>query len=305
MSLLPFDQKDGYLWLDGQILVWKEATIHPLTHGLHYASSVFEGVRIYNGKPFLLREHIERLHQSAQILGFEIPYSTDEIVAATHELLDTESIDVGYIRHFVWRGSERLRIYAPDISTHLGIAAWAFPTSLFSIETKRSLRLTCQISWRKPDPSTAPTVSKAACLYPICFMSKQEAVQQGFDDALMLDYRGLIAESTASNVFLIMDGAVHTPIPDCFLNGITRQTIISLALKLGLDVVERHIQPQELAKAQEVFLTGTTCEIESVVQIDDQSFVPFGPVTMRLIDIFRDYVTAQTAERNPSFFSNP
>ncbi|MEM7061979.1 MAG: aminotransferase class IV [Cyanobacteria bacterium P01_B01_bin.77] len=295
MSLLPFDQKEGYLWLDGKTIVWKDATIHPLTHGLHYASSVFEGVRIYNGKPFLLTEHIERLYQSAKILGFEISYAIDDIIIATHELLAKDTIDVGYIRHFAWRGSERLRIYAPDTSTRLGIAAWAFPTTLFSIETKNPLKLTSQITWRKPDPTTAPTISKAACLYPICTMSKHEAVLQGFDDALMLDYRGLIAESTASNVFLIMDGAVHTPIPDCFLNGITRQTIIKLAKQLGLSVVERHIQPKELIQAQEVFLTGTTCEIESISQIDEQTFKPFGPVTMRLIKAYRDFVTEQTA----------
>ena len=294
MTLLPFDQKEGYLWLDGKTVVWKDATIHPLTHGLHYASSVFEGVRIYNGKAFLLAEHIERLHQSAKILGFEITYSTDEIIAATHDLLAKENIDVGYIRHFAWRGSERLRIYAPDTSTRLGIAAWAFPTSLFSIETKKPLTLTSKITWRKPDPTTAPTISKAACLYPICTMSKHEAVQQGFDDALMLDYRGLVAESTASNVFLIMDGVVHTPIPDCFLNGITRQTIIKLAKQLNIKVVERHIQPEELSQTQEIFLTGTTCEIESISQIDKQSFEPFGPVTMRLIEAYRDFVTEQT-----------
>lgn len=295
MSLLPFDQKEGYLWLDGKTVIWKDATIHPLTHGLHYASSVFEGVRIYNGKPFLLTEHIERLHQSAKILGFEISYAIDDILAATHDLLAKDTIDVGYIRHFAWRGSERLRIYAPDTSTRLGIAAWAFPTTLFNIETKKPLKLTTQITWRKPDPTTAPTVSKAACLYPICTMSKHEAVQQGFDDALMLDYRGLIAESTASNVFLIMDGVVHTPIPDCFLNGITRKTIIKLAKQLGLSVVERHIQPEELTQTQEIFLTGTTCEIESISQIDGQAFEPFGPVTMRLIEAYRDFVTEQTA----------
>ena len=294
MSLLPFDQKDGCLWLDGQIVVWKDAAIHPLTHGLHYASSVFEGVRIYNGKPFLLPEHIERLHQSAKILGFNITCTIDEIVAATYELLKQDAIDVGYIRHFAWRGSERLRIYAPDTSTRLGIAAWAFPTTLFSVETKKPLKLTSQVSWRKPDPTTAPTVSKAACLYPICFMSKQEAVQQGFDDAMMLDYRGLVAESTASNIFLVMNGAVHTPIPDCFLNGITRQTIISLAKERGLEVIERHIKPEELDDAQEVFLTGTTCEIESVCQIDERDFKAFGPVTMQLIEAYRDFVTAQT-----------
>ncbi|MEM1242614.1 MAG: aminotransferase class IV [Cyanobacteria bacterium P01_H01_bin.26] len=295
MSLLPFDQKEGFLWLDGKTVVWKDAAIHPLTHGLHYASSVFEGVRIYNGKPFLLTEHIERLHQSAEILGFEISYPMEDIIAATHDLLAQDPIEVGYIRHFAWRGSERLRIYAPDTSTRLGIAAWSFPTTLFAVETKAPLKLTSQITWRKPDPTTAPTISKAACLYPICTMSKHEAVQQGFDDALMLDYRGFVAESTASNVFLIMDGAVHTPTPDCFLNGITRQTIIKLAKQLGISVFERHIQPEELAKTQEVFLTGTTCEIESISQIDQQVFEPFGPVTMRLIKAYGDFAMEQTA----------
>ena len=295
MSLLPFDQKDGILWLNGAIVVWKEATIHPLTHGLHYASSVFEGVRIYNSKPFLLTEHIERLHQSATILGFEIPYSTDAIVAATYDLLAKAPIEVGYIRHFAWRGSERLRVYAPDTSTCLGIAAWSFPTTLFTAERKPSLKLTRRVTWRKPDPMTAPTISKAACLYPICTMSKDEAVKQGFDDALMLDYRGLVAESTTSNVFLVMDGTLQTPIPDCFLDGITRKTIIKLAKELGIPFAERQIKVEALAQAQEVFLTGTTCEIESVSQVDEHYFEPFGPITTRLIDAYKQFVVEQTA----------
>ncbi|MGF1480402.1 MAG: branched-chain-amino-acid transaminase [Cyanophyceae cyanobacterium] len=294
MSLFPFDQKEGFLWLNGNIVVWKEATIHPLTHGLHYASSVFEGVRIYNGKPFLLAEHLERLYQSAEILGFTISYALDALVEATNNLLERENIKVGYIRHFAWRGSERLRVYAPDTSICVGIAAWSFPTTLFDIDTKKPLKLTRHVPWRKPDPTTAPTVSKAACLYPICTMSKDEAVQQGFDDALMLDYRGLIAESTTSNVFLVRDGSLLTPIPDCFLNGITRQTIMKLAEKLEISVIERHIKLEELAQAQEVFLTGTTCEIESVSEIDEYRFEPFGPVTTRLIDAYKQFVTEQT-----------
>ncbi|MEO0826851.1 MAG: branched-chain-amino-acid transaminase [Cyanobacteria bacterium J06635_15] len=295
MSLLPFDQKEGFLWLNGNITVWKDAAIHPLTHGLHYASSVFEGIRIYNGKPFLLSEHLQRLHQSANILGFEIPYSTNAIIGATYDLLDKDPIEVGYIRHFAWRGSEKLRVYAPDTAICLGIAAWSFPTTLFTNTAKKPLKLTSQVTWRKPDPTTAPTVSKAACLYPICTMSKDEAVKQGFDDALMLDYRGLVAESTTSNVFLVIDGALLTPIPDCFLNGITRQTIIKLAEKLGIPVFERQIKLEELAQAQEVFLTGTTCEIESVSQVDQVQFESFGPITTRLIDAYKHLVTEQTA----------
>lgn len=295
MTLLPFDQKEGVLWLDGHLQVWKAATIHPLTHGLHYASSVFEGVRIYHGTPFLLRAHVERLQRSAQILDFTLPYSTEAIIEATHALLARDPIEVGYIRHFAWRGSERLRVYAPDTSTRVGIAAWPVPSSLVSGTDKPSLRLTRHGSWRKPDPTTAPTVSKAACLYPICTLSKDEAVQQGMDDALMLDYRGLIAESTTSNVFLVIDGALHTPIPDCFLNGITRQTIVQLAQTLDIPVHERHIHPQELAQADEVFLTGTTCEIESVQQVDEYSFESFGPVTSRLMEAYRQLVIAHTA----------
>ena len=295
MSLFPFDQREGFLWLNGQIVVWKEATIHPLTHGLHYASSVFEGVRIYNRKPFLLTEHIERLYQSAAILGFSIPYPTDALIEATHKLLGKETIEVGYIRHFAWRGSERLRVYAPDTLACVGIAAWSFPTTLFTTDAKKPLKLTSHVTWRKPDPTTAPTISKAACLYPICTMSKDEAVKQGFDDALMLDYRGLVAESTTSNVFLVIEGALHTPIPDCFLNGITRKTIIKLAKDLGISVSERHIQPEELAQAQEVFLTGTTCEIESVSQVDDHHFESFGPITTHLIEAYKQLVLDQTA----------
>lgn len=295
MSLLPFDQREGFLWLDGEIVVWKEATIHPLTHGLHYASSVFEGVRIYNGRPFLLTEHLERLHQSASILRFTVPYTVEAIAQATSDLLAKEAIAEGYLRHFAWRGSDKLRVYAPDTSIRVGIAAWPVPTTLFSLDKKKPLALTSQVTWRKPHPQTAPTVSKAACLYPICTMSKDEAVEQGFDDALMLDYRGLIAESTTSNVFLVIDGALHTPTPDCFLNGITRQTIIKLAKQAGISVIERHIEPSELAQVQEVFLTGTTCEIESVSRVDDHQFQPFGPVTLRLIDAYRQFVTEETA----------
>ncbi|MEM9004795.1 MAG: branched-chain-amino-acid transaminase [Cyanobacteria bacterium P01_F01_bin.86] len=293
MSLVPFDQREGFLWLNDEIVIWKEAQIHPLTHGLHYASSVFEGVRIYNGKPFLLTEHLERLYRSASILGFTIPYSIEALTKATYDLLAKEAIEVGYIRHVAWRGSEKLRVYAPDTSICVAIAAWSFPTTLFTIPTKKPLKLTCHVTWRKPDPITAPTVSKAACLYPICTMSKDEAVKQGFDDALMLDYRGLVAESTTSNVFLVTDGTLLTPVPDCFLDGITRQTIIKLAKHLGIPVLERQIQPQELAHAQEVFLTGTTCEIESVSQVDEHTFEPFGPITTRLIDAYKQLVTEQ------------
>ncbi|MGF1524977.1 MAG: branched-chain-amino-acid transaminase [Leptolyngbyaceae cyanobacterium] len=295
MSLLPFDQKEGCLWLNGEIVVWKEAHIHPLTHGLHYASSVFEGVRIYNGKPFLLTEHLERLYRSASILGFTVPYSIEALTKATYDLLEKESIEVGYIRHVVWRGSEKLRVYAPDTGIWVAIAAWSVPTTLFTTATQKPLKLTSHVTWRKPDPTTAPTASKAACLYPICSMSKDEAVKQGFDDALMLDYRGLIAESTTSNVFLVVDGTLLTPVPDCFLNGITRQTIIKLAKQLEIPVVERQIQPSELAQAQEVLLTGTTCEIESVSQVDEYPFEPFGPITTRLIDAYKQFVTQQTS----------
>jgi branched-chain amino acid aminotransferase len=266
MTLLSFDDRDGFIWFNGEMLPWRDAKIHVLTHGLHYGSCVFEGVRVYNGKIFKLREHSERLINSAKLLGFDIPYSVAELEAAQLETIKKQGVENGYIRPVAWRGSEMMAISAQKTKIHVAIASWQWP-SYFSAEAReRGLRL--QVSkWVRPAPNSAPTASKAAGLYMICTMSKHAAEKDGFDDALMLDYRGLLSEATGANLFLIMDGKIHTPTPDCFLNGITRQTVIELARVRGLEVIERHIKPEELANAQEVFLTGTAAEITPIREI--------------------------------------
>lgn len=266
MSLLSFDDRDGFIWFNGKMVEWRDAKVHVLTHGLHYGSCVFEGVRVYGGKIFKLREHTERLINSGKLLGFDIPYSVAELEAATIETVKKQGVENGYIRPVAWRGSEMMAISAQRTTIHVAIASWQWP-SYFSAEAReRGLRL--QVSkWARPAPNTAPTASKAAGLYMICTMSKHAAENDGFDDALMLDYRGLLAEATGANMFLVMDGKIHTPTPDCFLNGITRQTVIDLARARGLEVIERHIKPEELANAQEVFLTGTAAEITPIGEI--------------------------------------
>ncbi|ABC23023.1 branched-chain amino acid aminotransferase [Rhodospirillum rubrum] len=282
MALVPFDDRDGFIWFNGQMVPWREAKVHVLTHGLHYASCVFEGERVYNGKVFKLTEHSRRLTESASILGFSLPYSVAEIDAATRRVLDANGIVDGYVRPLAWRGSEMMGVAAQKNRINVAIAAWQWP-SYFSPEARLAgIRL--KISpWRRPAPDTAPTHSKAAGLYMICTLSKHQAENDGFDDALMLDYRGRIAEATGANVFLVIDGKLHTPIPDCFLNGITRQTVIDLARRRGYDVSERAIMPEELADAQEVFLTGTAAEVTPVRQIGEYTYTP-GEITHRLVE---------------------
>jgi len=279
--MLSFDDRDGYIWFDGKMVEWRDAKIHVLTHGLHYASCVFEGVRVYNGKIFKLREHTERLINSAKILGFSLPYSLEELEKATQETIEKQGISNGYIRPVAWRGSEMMAVSAQKSTIHVAIASWQWP-SYFSSEAKeRGLRL--QVSkWARPAPNTIPTASKAAGLYMICTLSKHVAESEGFDDALMLDYRGLLAEATGANLFLIMDGKVHTPIPDCFLDGITRRTVIELARKRGIEVVERHIYPDELENVQELFLTGTAAEVTPIGQIGERKFT-VGNITRQLM----------------------
>ncbi len=291
----PFDNRDGFIWLDGALVPWREARLHVLTHGLHYASSVFEGIRVYNGKIFKLREHSERLFKSAELLGFSLSVTLAELEDATKEVVRAQNITNGYIRPIAWRGSEMMAISAKGCRTHLAIAAWEWP-SYFSKEAReRGLRL--QLSpWARPAPNTAPTSSKAGGLYMIATLSKQGAEANGYDDALMYDYRGFLAEATGANLFLVINGELHTPIPDCFLNGITRQTVISLAKKRGITVVERHIPPEELKKAQEIFLTGTAAEVAPVGAIDGTSFGALtytpGKVTQALIEDYTALVTA-------------
>ncbi|AWJ87281.1 branched-chain amino acid aminotransferase (plasmid) [Azospirillum sp. TSH58] len=286
MSILPFDDRDGVIWYDGALVPWRDANLHVLSHGLHYASCVFEGERVYNGTVFKLTEHSERLAASARILGFELPYSVAEIDAATNETVKAMGFTDAYVRPVAWRGSEMMGVAAQASRIHVAIAVWQWP-SYFSPEAKMAgIKLTWA-PWRRPAPDTAPTASKAAGLYMICTLSKHAAEAEGYQDALMLDYRGYLAEATGANLFLVMDGKIHTPKPDCFLDGITRRTVIDLAKARGIEVIERHIQPDELANTQEVFLTGTAAEVTPVGQIGDHRFTP-GRVCETLV---KDYDT--------------
>ena len=288
MSMLPFDDRDGQIWLDGALVPWREAKIPVLNHGLHYASCVFEGERSYNGRVFKMTEHHERLHKSARVMGFEIPYSVAEINAATNEVLRVNGIADGYVRPVAWRGSEMMAVSAQNTTIHMAIAAWEWP-AYFSTEARlKGIRMSIA-KWRRPSPDSAPTDSKAAGLYMICTLSKHEAEGRGYADALMLDYRGRIAEATGANIFLVQDGVLHTPTPDCFLDGITRRTVMALARERGYEIVERAIMPDELARTQEVFITGTAVEVTPVAEIDGFTFTP-GEITRDLMTAYDDLV---------------
>ncbi|MBE1237581.1 branched-chain amino acid aminotransferase [Phaeovibrio sulfidiphilus] len=293
MSLLPFDDRDGVIWFNGALMPWRDAKIHVLNHGLHYGSCVFEGVRVYNNKVFRLTEHSERLRQSGRVLGMDLPYTTEELDRATLQLLEANGIADGYIRPVAWLGSEVMGVSSQGARTHVAIAAWVWPT-YFSMEARmKGLRLVTS-SWRRPAPNTVPYRAKASGLYMICTLSKAEATEKGYDDALMLDWRGQVAESTGSNIFLVIDGRLHTPTPDCFLDGITRQTVIALAKRRGIEVIERAIMPQEFADAQEVFVTGTAAEVTPVGSIDDYMFTP-GQITATLIADYEKEVGSSIA----------
>ena len=292
MSIIPFDDRDGTIWLDGEMVLWRDAKTHTLTHGLHYASMVFEGERAYAGTIFKSREHTERLRQSCQYLDFDMPYSDDEFEAVKQQVLAENNITDGYIRAFCWRGSEMMAISAQQTTTHVAVAAWAWP-SYFDPETKMK-GITLDIAeWKRPSTESAPVHAKAAGLYMICTLSKHKAERNGFNDALMLDYRGYIAEATGANVFFLMDdGKLHTPEADCFLNGITRRTVIDLAREEGLEVIERHMMPEEMANARECFLTGTAAEVTPVSRIGDYHFTP-GNVTKSLVQGYDDLVNGR------------
>lgn len=283
MSTNSFDNRDGLIWLNDELVDWRDAKIHVLSHALHYASSVFEGVRAYRSKIFKLSEHSQRLIDSATSLGFEIPYTCDQINDACKKTCEANNIVDGYIRPIAWRGSEMMAISAQDTTIHLAIATWTWP-SYFTPESRmKGIRLKTG-PWKRPSADTEPVHAKAAGLYMICTLSKHAVEAEGFDDALMLDWRGQIAESTGANIFLFMsDGKLHTPTPDCFLNGITRQTVIQLAERRGIEVIERAIFPEELADTKEVFLTGTAAEVTPVGIIDDHKFIP-GDVCKTLME---------------------
>jgi branched-chain amino acid aminotransferase len=281
MSLVPFDDRDGLIWLDGAMVPWREAKVHVLSHGLHYASCVFEGERVYDGRIFKLEAHSQRLADSARHLGFELPYGVAQINQACRQVVAANGIGDGYVRPVAWRGSEMMAVSAQRSSIRVAIASWPWPAYFTPEARLKGIRMS-RARYRRPSPETAPTQSKAAGLYMICTLSKHEVEAKGYDDALMLDYRGLLAEGTGANLFLVIDGRLHTPTPDCFLDGITRQTVIELAKARGIEVIERHIQPEELGRASEVFLTGTAVEVTPVREIDEHHF-EVGNLTRQLI----------------------
>ncbi len=293
MSGIPFDQLDGYIWFNGAFVEWTEAKIHVLTHGLHYGSCVFEGQRMYAGKIFKLREHTERLFFSAETLGFAIPYTMDEIDEACIELGKKQGFTDAYYRPVAWRGSEMMGVSAQQNTINVAIAAWEWPSYFAPEERLKGIRLDIA-EWKRPSPETIPCKAKAAGLYMICTLSKHAAEAKGYADALMYDYRGHIAECTGANVFFIKDGVIHTPTPDCFLDGITRRTVIDLARARGYEVIERAIMPEEMADFSECFITGTAAEVTPVSEIGPYTFTP-GEISKHLLEDYDHAVRAHAA----------
>ena len=278
---ISFDQMSGEIWMNGEFVDWADAKVHVLTHGLHYASSVFEGMRAYNGRVFKCSEHNQRLHESGRLLGFDIPYDVETLDRVAHELLERHGLRDAYVRPVAWRGSEMMGVSAQANTINVAVAVWEWPSYYDAEQRLKGIRLDIA-EWKRPDPATAPSKAKAAGLYMICTLSKHAAEAKGYSDALMMDWRGHVAEATSANVFFVRDGEIHTPDPDCFLNGLTRQTVIELARARQIKVVERTILPDELATFEECFLTGTAAEVTPVGEIGPHSFVP-GDVTKALM----------------------
>lgn len=272
-SVLPFDDRDGSLWYDGKLVPWREARTHVLTHGLHYASSVFEGERIYSGRIYKHEEHTARLFQSARLLGMKIPYTEKEIYGACYAAARAQNIADGYVRPVVFRGSEMMAVSAQNTKIHVGVAVWQWGSYFDPAAKMKGIRMTVS-DWRRPAPDTAPTKAKAAGLYMICTLSKHAAEEQGYADAIMYDYRGYVAEATGANVFFVEDGKLHTPTPDCFLDGITRRSVMALARARQIPVVERHIEPKEMEGFSECFIVGTAAEVTPVSEIGPYNFKP-------------------------------
>jgi branched-chain amino acid aminotransferase len=288
--MLPFDDRDGHIWFDGAMVPWRSAQVHVLTHGLHYASAVFEGERLYSGKIFKLEEHTERLFKSAEILGFTIPYTIDQINAACREAAAASGLQDAYVRPIAWRGSEVMGVSARATKIHVAVAVWEWPSYFDAEQKMKGIRLDIA-PWRRPAPDTIPCKSKAAGLYMICTLSKHAAEDKGYADALMYDYRGLVAEATGANVFFVAEGKIHTPTPDCFLDGITRRTVIDLAKARQIPVIERAIKPDEMAGFSECFLTGSAAEVTPVSEIGPYRFTP-GQLSRQLME---DYSAAVRA----------
>jgi branched-chain amino acid aminotransferase len=287
---LTFDQRDGVIWYDGKLIPWADAKPHVLSHGLHYASAVFEGERAYGGEIFKCTQHSERLIRSGKVLDFDIPYSVAEIDAAKRLVLKTNGQTDAYVRPIAWRGSEMMGVSGQQNKIHLAIATWEWPSYFDPAERLKGIRLALA-EYRRPDPKTAPVLAKAAGLYMICTISKHKAEREGYADAMMLDWQGRVAECTGANIFFVQDGKLHTPIADCFLDGISRQTVIELAKRRGIEIAERRIMPDELSSMSECFITGTAAEVTPVSEIANWRFKP-GKITEQLMS---DY----TAEVQP------
>lgn len=284
MTLVPYDDREGFIWFNGELVPWRDAKLHVLSHGLHYASCVFEGERIYGGQIFKMHEHNERLLKSAEMLGFEIPYTVEEIDDACRLVVKTQGLSDGYVRPIAWRGSEMMGVSAQQTKINVAVAVWDWGSYFDPAEKLKGLRLDVS-QWRRPAPDTAPCHSKCAGLYMICTMSKHAAEKKGYADALMLDYRGQVAEATGANIFFVQDNVLHTPTPDCFLDGITRRSVMALARERQLKIVERAIQPAEMEGFQQCFVTGTAAEVTPISEIGPYNF-EVGDITKTLVQDF-------------------
>ena len=290
-GVIPFDQRDGVIWHDGKLVPWKDAKTHVLTHGLHYGSCVFEGQRMYNGTIYKLKEHTERLFASAETLGMKIPFTQDEINQACIDVCKANNIVDGYLRPVAFRGSEMMAVSAQATTIHVAIATWPWPSYFSPAEKLKGIRLDIA-RYKRPSPETEPVHAKAAGLYMICTLCKHEAEAKGYADAMFFDYRGYVSEATGANVFFIKDGELHTPIPDCFLNGLTRQSVIAIAKERQIKVTERHIMPEEMSDFEECFLTGSAAEVTPVREIGPYTFKP-GALTEQLMNAYADQVRGE------------
>ncbi|MEO0412088.1 MAG: branched-chain amino acid aminotransferase [Pseudomonadota bacterium] len=288
MSTPSFDDRDGLIWMDGELIPWRESKVHVLTHAMHYGSAVFEGQRAYDGEVFKLEEHTARLFNSARLLDYEIPWQEDQINQACRDVLKANKLTNAYMRPIAWRGSEQMGVSAQATKIHVGIASWPWP-SYFTPEARLKGLKVCVSKWKRPSPETSPALSKAAGLYMICTMSKHTAENSGYDDAMMFDWQGRIAELTGANVFFVKGDEIHTPIADCFLDGITRRTAMDLARDRGFKIVERRIMPDEMEGFEQAFCTGTAAEVTPMSQIGDYNF-EVGAICKQLMEDYDNLV---------------
>jgi len=293
MAGAPYDDRDGFIWMDGEMVPWRDAKLHVLSHVVHYASSVFEGERLYSGKIYKLTEHTERLFESARILGIDIPHTVAEIDQACRDVCVKNGLVDGYIRPVAWRGSGQMGVSAQEAGVHVAIAAWDWGSYFDPAERLKGIKL-AMADFRRPDPATIPAKAKAAGLYMICTLEKHKAEANGYADAMMLDWRGRVAECTGANIFFVKDGVIHTPTPDCFLDGITRRSVIELARRRGYDIVERVVMPDELSSFSECFITGTAAEVTPVSEIGSYNFQP-GEITETLLNDYMAEVQPEAA----------